>query len=123
MALCRRAPPVRVSATGAPPIRLSIRAANRALLPRTPTSSAARPRRRGATRGGQEFAAMAFDTVRWLVSRRPEWVVAAWVLAALAIGLAAPNLTRLAAEGQAKLTPEGAESSQAAALIRTGWPD
>src|SRR4051812_12252106 len=65
---------------------------------------------------------MALDTVRWLVSRRPGWVVAAWVLLALAVGLTAPDLTRLAAEGQAKLTPEDAESSQAAALIRLGWP-
>jgi RND superfamily putative drug exporter len=65
---------------------------------------------------------MAFDTVRWLVSRRPGWVVAAWVLLALVVGLTAPNLTELAAEGQAKLTPQDAESSQASALMRTGWP-
>ncbi|HEX8200327.1 MAG TPA: MMPL family transporter [Isosphaeraceae bacterium] len=66
---------------------------------------------------------MAWDTVRWLVSRRPGWVVAAWVAAAALIGLTAPNLTELAAEGQARLTPEEAESSTAARLVRAGWPD
>src|SRR5262249_40866698 len=42
---------------------------------------------------------------------------------AFTVGLAAPDLTRLAAEGQAHLVAEDAESSRGARLIREAWPD
>ena len=38
--------------------------------------------------------------LRYLVTRRPGWVVALWVASAVVVGLCAPDLTRLAAEGQ-----------------------
>jgi putative drug exporter of the RND superfamily len=66
---------------------------------------------------------MPFDTVRWVVSRHPGRVVAGWAAVALAVGLLAPDLTRLAAEGQAKLLPQGAESQRADELIRQAWPE
>jgi putative drug exporter of the RND superfamily len=66
---------------------------------------------------------MPFDTMRWMVSRHPGRVVAAWALAAIAVGLTAPDLTRLAAEGQAKLLPRNAESALAAGLVAEAWPD
>ena len=66
---------------------------------------------------------MPFDTLRWTVSRHPAWVVAGWALLALVVGLAAPDLTRLAAEGQADLLPKDAESVRAAEKIRAAWPD
>ena len=46
---------------------------------------------------------MSSDTFRALPSRRPEWVVVVWLILAFGVGLTAPNLTRLAAEGQSKL--------------------
>ena len=60
---------------------------------------------------------------RRIVTRRPAWVVAAWLATALAVGLLAPDLTRLAAEGQAKLLPREAESALAADEVREAWPD
>jgi RND superfamily putative drug exporter len=60
---------------------------------------------------------------RWFVSQRPAWVVAAWVVSALAVGLLAPDLTRLAAEGQAKLLPRDSESARGAEVVREAWPD
>lgn len=66
---------------------------------------------------------MAFDTLRWVVSRRPVWVVAAWVALALVVVLTAPDLTKLAAEGQANLLPRDAESARAAEVVRQAWPD
>jgi RND superfamily putative drug exporter len=42
---------------------------------------------------------------------------------ALAIGVLAPDLTRLAAEGQAKMLPADAESLRAAELVGRAWPD
>ena len=57
---------------------------------------------------------MALDSVRSLVSRRPGWVVAAWLLVAVAVGLGSPSLSRLAAEGQAQVLAEGAEGHRAA---------
>jgi len=66
---------------------------------------------------------MPFDTLRWFVCRHPAWVVAAWGLLALVVGLAAPDLTKLAAEGQASLLPADAESALAAGRIRAAWPD
>lgn len=65
---------------------------------------------------------MPFDTLRREVSRHPWLVVAGWAALALAVGLGAPNLTRLAAEGQAHLLPKDAESALAAAKVRDAWP-
>lgn len=67
--------------------------------------------------------ALWFDTVRWVVSRYPAWVVVAWVVLAAVVGLLAPDLTRLAAEGQANLLPRDAESTRAAEFVRQTWPD
>jgi RND superfamily putative drug exporter len=66
---------------------------------------------------------MPFDTMRWMVSRHPGRVVAAWVLVTLAVVLAAPDLTRLSAEGQARMLPRDAESVRAAELIAGAWPE
>ncbi|QDV32683.1 MMPL family transporter [Tautonia plasticadhaerens] len=66
---------------------------------------------------------MPFDALRWFVSRRPAVVVASWIVAlVLVVGLA-PNLTELAAEGQASLLPEQSESAIAARMLEAGWPD
>jgi RND superfamily putative drug exporter len=46
-----------------------------------------------------------------------------WTILALGIGLAAPDLTRLAAEGQSKLLGRESESRRAAELVRRAWPD
>jgi RND superfamily putative drug exporter len=65
---------------------------------------------------------MSFDTVRWYVSKYPVTVVAAWIaLAALAFAIS-PNLTTLAANGQANLLPKDEESARAARAIREMWP-
>lgn len=66
---------------------------------------------------------MPFDALRWFVSQRPAVVVAAWLLAlVLVVGLA-PNLTELAAEGQASLLPDRSESAIAARMLEAGWPE
>jgi RND superfamily putative drug exporter len=64
-----------------------------------------------------------FDKLRWLVSRHPGKIVVGWVAAAALLALISPNLTRLAAEGQAHLLPTDAESARAAAVIRDAWPE
>jgi RND superfamily putative drug exporter len=66
---------------------------------------------------------MPLDTIRTVLSRRPVAIVAFWVLITVVVGLAAPNLTRLAAEGQSKLLGHEAESRLAAELVRRAWPD
>src|SRR5262249_22024526 len=66
---------------------------------------------------------MTMEVIRLLASRRPRWVVAAWLLAAGVVGVLLPDLTRLAAEGQAKMLAGGAESRHAAELLRQCWPD
>src|SRR4051794_23907789 len=66
---------------------------------------------------------MNMDSLRSFVSRRPGWVVASWFVVAIAIGLLAPDLTRLAAEGQAKMLGRDAESVRAAEVVGRGWPD
>src|SRR4051794_11934806 len=67
--------------------------------------------------------AMSIDTIRTVVTRYPGWIVGFWVVLAVAIGLAAPDLTRLAAEGQAHLLDEKSESARGGILIRELWPD
>ncbi len=66
---------------------------------------------------------MPFATLRRTVSRHPLPIVVAWGVLALVVGLAAPDLTKLAAEGQANLLPKNAESAAAAQILRTAWPD
>ncbi len=66
---------------------------------------------------------MPFDTLRSVVSRRPWAIVGAWLALAATVVLLAPNLTKLAAEGQAHLLPADSESAKAAELLRGAWPD
>src|SRR3954452_11951185 len=66
---------------------------------------------------------MPLDRISNVLSRRPARVVGVWLLAAVGVGLAAPNLTRLAAEGQSKLLGPESESRRAAELVRKAWPD
>ena len=66
---------------------------------------------------------MLLDSLRSMVSRRPGWVVGFWFAVAAAVGLLAPDLTRLAAEGQAKLLARDAESLRAATVVGQAWPD
>ena len=57
------------------------------------------------------------------VSRKPGWVVVIWLVAAAVVGCLSPNLTKLAAEGQAKMLASDAESRRAADLVKQSWPD
>jgi RND superfamily putative drug exporter len=66
---------------------------------------------------------MGWTTLGSIVSRRPAWVAAAWLAAALLVGLSAPDLTRLVAERPAPMLPADAESVRGAALIARAWPD
>jgi RND superfamily putative drug exporter len=63
------------------------------------------------------------DAMRTIVTRKPGWVVAIWLTAAAAVGILSPNLTKLAAEGQAKMLASDAESRRAAELVKQSWPD
>ncbi len=66
---------------------------------------------------------MKLDYWQRLACRRPGWVVSGWFGVAIAIGLLAPNLTRLAAEGQAKLLGRDSESLKVAQIVAHVWPD
>jgi RND superfamily putative drug exporter len=66
---------------------------------------------------------LVFDLLRWVVSRRPALVVGVWAAIAGAVAVLAPDLTRLAAEGQANLLPKDSESARGAQLVREFWPD
>ncbi len=57
------------------------------------------------------------------VCRHPGRTVGIWAIMAISVGLMAPNLTRLAAEGQARMLGRDAESLRAAALVHQAWPD
>jgi putative drug exporter of the RND superfamily len=61
--------------------------------------------------------------LRSTVTGRPGWVVAFWIAAAGVMAVFAPNLTRLAAEGQANLLGRDAESVGAGEILRRAWPD
>jgi RND superfamily putative drug exporter len=67
------------------------------------------------------------ETLRWIISRHPRWVVALWLMLAAVMGsleLFGPlNLSRLTAEGQAQLLPKDIESGWAADVIRRTWPE
>ena len=66
---------------------------------------------------------MWYDSIRKFVTQYPSWVVAGWLVLAAGVGLLAPNLTRLAAEGQAHLIDDQAESTLGAKIVRAAWPD
>jgi RND superfamily putative drug exporter len=61
-------------------------------------------------------------SLRALVTGRPGWIVLFWVACAAAMGTIAPDLTRLAAEGQARLLAGDAESQIASEALREAWP-
>ena len=63
------------------------------------------------------------DAMRTFVTRRPGWIVMIWLAAAIIVGLVSPNLTKLAAEGQAKMLAVDVESRRAAELVAQSWPD
>ncbi len=58
-----------------------------------------------------------------IVTGRPYWVVAFWAAVAGSMGFFAPDLTRLAAEGQSHLLGRGTESQDASEALRRAWPD
>ena len=60
------------------------------------------------------------DMIRF--GRFPERTVALWLILAAVAVVVSPNLTKLAAEGQARLLPQDAESALAADLVRRTWP-
>jgi len=66
---------------------------------------------------------MWLDAMRTFVSRKPGWIVVVWLVVAVAVGCLSPNLTKLAAEGQAKMLAADAESRRAEALVNQSWPD
>ena len=66
---------------------------------------------------------MGLGAIRDLASRRPLWVIGSWLIVAAVVGGLSPDLTRLAAEGQARMLAGGAESRRAAELVRQCWPD
>ena len=63
------------------------------------------------------------DALQTIVNRKPGWVVVTWLMLAAAVGCLSPNLTKLAAEGQAKMLGSDAESRRAADLVKQSWPD
>jgi RND superfamily putative drug exporter len=66
---------------------------------------------------------MAADNLRSTVTRRPFAILGFWAILAGFVAFAAPDLTRLAAEGQAHLLDEEAESSRGADIVRQAWPE
>ncbi len=66
---------------------------------------------------------MPMEFLRSMVTGRPGWVVLFWVATAGAMGFFAPNLTNLAAQGQANLLGGDAESKGAGEALRLAWPD
>lgn len=66
---------------------------------------------------------MLLELFRRVVTRYPLRSVLFWVILAAVAIVVSPNLTKLAAEGQAKLLPQDAESALANDFIRRTWPD
>ncbi len=66
---------------------------------------------------------MGMEAIKRLAIRRPGWVIGTWLVVAGVVGVLSPDLTRLAAEGQARMLAGGAESRRAAELVRQCWPD
>jgi RND superfamily putative drug exporter len=50
-------------------------------------------------------------------------LILAWLACTATVVTLAPDLTRLAAEGQARLVPDDSESAQSRALVQEVWPD
>ncbi len=63
-----------------------------------------------------------FERLGRVVTRRPWWVIAGWVVAAVATVLLAPGLGAVTNADQAAFLPSGAESARAAALAATDLP-
>ena len=63
------------------------------------------------------------EAMRTFVCRRPVWIVTIWLAVAMVVGCLSPDLTKLAAEGQAKMVGSDAESRRAAELVKQAWPD
>ena len=63
------------------------------------------------------------DAMQTFVCRKPGWIVAIWLAVAVVVGCLSPDLTKLAAEGQAKMVASDAESRRAADLVKQAWPD
>ncbi len=61
--------------------------------------------------------------LRSVVTTRPAWVVALWAGAACMVGALAPDLSKLAAEGQGNLLGKEAESLRAGEALRVAWPE
>ncbi len=66
---------------------------------------------------------MSFDSLRGLVTRRPGRVIGFWLALTVFIALAAPDLTKLAAEGQARLIDPYSESARGAEILKQAWSD
>ncbi|WP_422924888.1 MMPL family transporter [Singulisphaera sp. PoT] len=66
---------------------------------------------------------MRFGAIRRVVIRHPSMVVLAWCLLAVFVATMAPDLTKLAAEGQANLLPSNSESARMARAVAKSWPD
>lgn len=63
------------------------------------------------------------SALRRILIHHPRAVVVAWVAVAAVLFAAAPDLTELAAEGQAHLVPEDSESAIGRKLVAMAWPD
>ena len=66
---------------------------------------------------------MWYDFPRKFVTQHPVWVVVGWLVLTALVGLLAPDLTRLAAEGQAHLIDDKSESARGAQILHDVWPD
>ncbi len=66
---------------------------------------------------------MSMVSWRSVVTGRPAWIIALWLIIAGVLGCFSPNLTRLAAEGQARLLGGDSESQATSELIHAVWPD
>ena len=66
---------------------------------------------------------MSLDAIGTMICRKPGWIVVIWLVAAGVVGGFSPDLTKLAAEGQAQDARLGAESRRAAELVKQSWPD
>ncbi|HEV3121723.1 MAG TPA: MMPL family transporter, partial [Isosphaeraceae bacterium] len=71
----------------------------------------------------KRWPTVVFDMLRWVVGRHPRVVIGVWLALAGLVFFLAPDLTQLAAEGQANLLPKDSESGRGAELLRRYWPD
>ncbi len=66
---------------------------------------------------------MSIDSLRGAVTRRPIRVVCLWLGLAAFVAVAAPDLTKLAAEGQAHLLDPRSDSAKGADVVKSAWPE